>query len=96
MNYLLYLHQAIYLPMKARLTLKLNKQTIEQAKKYASSKKISLSKLIEIYLNSITLDDKTKEREISPFVKSISSGKIIPSNLDEKDEYVKYLENKYK
>lgn len=82
--------------MKARLTLKLNKQTIERAKKYASSKKISLSELIENYLNSITLDDKTNEREILPFVKSISSGKSIPRDLDEKDEYVKYLENKYK
>lgn len=87
------------LGMKARLTLKLNKQTIEQAKKYASSKKISLSQLIENYLNSITLDDKTSEEEISPFVKSISSGNKVSLNQDfkrSKDNYIDYLFKKYK
>lgn len=87
------------LGMKARFTLKLNKQTIEQAKKYASNKKISLSKLIENYLNSITFDDKTNEREISPFVKSISSGNKVSLNQDfkrSKDNYIDYLFKKYK
>lgn len=87
------------LGMKARFTLKLNKQTIEQAKKYASSKKISLSQLIENYLNSITIDDKTSEKEISTFVKSISSGNNVSLNQDckrSKDNYIDYLVKKYK
>jgi len=33
--------------MDSKLTLKLNQQVIEKAKEYASSKKMSLSRLIE-------------------------------------------------
>src|SRR5690554_7594995 len=63
--------------MDSKLTLKLNENVIERAKKYASNKKLSLSKLIENYLDSLTREQ-NDEFEISPFVKSISSGKSIP------------------
>ena len=45
-------------------------------KKYASNKKLSLSKLIETYLDSSTREQED-EFEISPFVRSISSEKSI-------------------
>ena len=40
--------------MDSKLTLKLNEKVIDRAKKYASNKKLSLSRLIENYLDSIT------------------------------------------
>lgn len=40
--------------MDSKLTLKLNENIIERAKKYASIKQISLSRLIETYLDSLT------------------------------------------
>ena len=80
--------------MDSKLTLKLNENVIERAKKYASSKSLSLSRLIENYLDSLT-QEKEDEFEISPFVKSISSGKSIPANLDYKKEYIDYLDKKY-
>ena len=40
--------------MDSKLTLKLDENVIERAKKYASNKKVSLSRLIENYLDSIT------------------------------------------
>lgn len=82
--------------MDSKLTLKLNQQVIEKAKEYASSKKVSLSRLIEAYLQSLTSESGTSEFEISPFVKSISTGVEIPNDLDYKNEYSDHLIEKHK
>ena len=47
--------------MDTKLTLRLSKSIIEKAKEYAQSHRISLSKMIEIYLESIT---STKKRRL--------------------------------
>ncbi len=80
--------------MDAKLTLVLDKTIIQRAKSYASTKKTSLSKLIEFYLDRITTEDKS-EIEISPLVKSLSGVISIPENLDYKDEYANHLADKY-
>ena len=83
--------------MDAKLTLKLNQQTIEKAKQYASEKKLSLSKLIENYLNALTAEQKNRsDIEISPFVKSLATGQKVPADYDYKKEYSGYLTKKYK
>ena len=84
--------------MDSKLTLKLNGNVIERAKKYAADKKLSLSRLIENYLDSITKED-SDDFEISPFVKSISTGKSIPENTDWKElrgDYTDRLDEKYR
>ncbi len=83
--------------MDTKLTLKLNENVIERAKQYASNKKLSLSRLIENYLDSLT-QEQHENFEISPFVKSISTGKSIPNNVDYKEmreEYYAFLNKKY-
>jgi len=85
--------------MDTKLTLKLDKNVIEQAKKYASSHKRSLSRLIESYLKSLVNQEElsyTEDIQISPFVKSMSTGINIPVGLDHKAEYSNYLEEKHK
>jgi hypothetical protein len=86
--------------MDAKLTLKLNKQTIDRAKKYAVDQNRSLSRIIEDYLTALTLSEhknlNDNEIVISPFVRSISSGNSIPSDLDYKTLYSKYLIEKYR
>ena len=82
--------------MDAKLTLKLNQEIIERAKEYASHQKISLSRLIEAYLQSLTNENNTSKFEISPFVKSIATGKELPADLDYKKEYADFLMDKYK
>ncbi|PKD19981.1 hypothetical protein APR41_14975 [Salegentibacter salinarum] len=82
--------------MDTKLTLKLNQEVIEKAKKYASEKKLSLSRIVEFYLQSLTTDSKKDDFEISPFVKSISTGTSIPADVDYKKEYSDYLMEKYK
>jgi hypothetical protein len=85
--------------MDAKLTLKLDKYVIERAKEYASSHKRSLSRMIESYLKSLidkdSLDSKD-DIEISPFVKSMTTGVKIPADLDYKKAYGDYLSEKYK
>lgn len=82
--------------MDTKLTLKLSQEIIERAKQYASSKKMSLSRIVEAYLQSLTSAEKSVEFEISPFVKSIATGKSIPTDVDDKEEYSEYLTDKYK
>lgn len=82
--------------MDAKLTLKLNQRIIEKAKEYASNQKMSLSRIVEAYLQSLTSENESSEFEISPFVKSISTGSEIPADLDYKKEYSDYLTEKHK
>ncbi|AJR03382.1 DUF6364 family protein [Siansivirga zeaxanthinifaciens] len=82
--------------MDTKLTLKLNQRIIEKAKEYASDRKMSLSRIVEAYLQSLTTDNDTSEFQISPFVKSISTGTEIPTDLDLKKEYSDFLIEKYK
>lgn len=85
--------------MDTKLTLKLDKDVIEKAKEYASSQKRSLSKIIETFLQSLANQENAKnddEIQISPFVKSMSSGVNIPADLNYKEEYANHLNEKYK
>jgi uncharacterized protein YfcZ (UPF0381/DUF406 family) len=85
--------------MDTKLTLKLDKFVIDKAKDYASNHKRSLSRIIESYLRSLTNQSDSKESDdiqISPFVKSMSTGVNIPADFDYKKEYGEYLTQKYK
>lgn len=84
--------------MDSKLTLKLDKNIIEKAKEYAKEHQISLSRLIESYLSSLLISSDKKEDkiEISPFVKSIFTGVELSNDVDVKEEYGNYLEEKYR
>ena len=86
--------------MDTKLTLKLDKMVIERAKEYAATNNRSLSRIIESYLQSLTIHDDSgnvkADIQISPFVKSMSSGVHIPADLDFKTDYSNYLTEKYK
>lgn len=81
--------------MEAKLTLRLNDAVIERAKDYARNHKISLSKMVEAYLDSVTkpLNDNP---EITPLVESLIGVINLPADFDYKKEYRDYLEEKYK
>lgn len=81
--------------MDTKLTLSLNKSTIEGAKNYAKSNNISLSKLIESYLTTLT-KRRGDSVEITPLVESLSGVISLDKDFDEKDAYTDYLIEKYK
>ena len=78
--------------MNTKLTLNLDKSIIEEAKSHAKENKVSLSKLIESYLNSLTKTSK-KEIKVSPLVESLTG--VISSDIDERKSYRDYLSEKY-
>jgi hypothetical protein len=85
--------------MDTKLTLKLDKFVIDKAKDYAASKKRSLSRIIEAYLRSLINQEEPESKDeiqISAFVKSLSTGVQIPSDLDYKKDYYKHLTDKHK
>jgi len=78
--------------MNTKLTLNLDKEIIEEAKTYAKNHSVSLSKLIENYLNSLTRNSK-KKSTVSPLVESLTG--IIPNDYDEREDYRNYIDKKY-
>ena len=83
--------------MNTKLTLRLSDNVIKRAKHYARSHEISLSKMIESYLDSLT-KEKEEERKISitPLVESLSGVIDLPADFDYRKEYGDYLTEKYK
>jgi hypothetical protein len=72
--------------MDSRLTLRLNSAVIERAKVYARDHKISLSKIIESYLNSITKqNDGDKKTSTTPLVESLTGVVDLPADFDYKN-----------
>ncbi|MDQ3111339.1 MAG: DUF6364 family protein [Bacteroidota bacterium] len=80
--------------MDTKLTLKLDQDIIEKAKEYAKSRKTSVSRLIENFLQKITTEN--EKEEITPLVKSLSGIIKLPANYDHKKEYSDYLSKKYR
>lgn len=79
--------------MNTKLTLSLDKDIIESAKDYAKNRKVSLSQLIENYLNALTKKEE-KDIKVSPLVESLTG--VIPNeDTDSKSDYYDYLSQKY-
>ena len=79
--------------MDSKLTLKLNESVIERAKQYAKENNISLSRMIESYLQAVTIKNKNKIT-ISPLVESLT-GVIELEKTDNRKDYTDFLSQKY-
>lgn len=85
--------------MNTKLTLRINKRTIERAKRLASTRNTSVSKLVENYLELLSNGEKDSgkdEIKITPLVKSLSGVVKLPKNYNYKKDYSEYLSKKYK
>ncbi len=81
--------------METKLTLRLNKQVIDRAKTYAHLHDISLSKMVEAYLEAVTTQ-KATATETSPLVESLSGVIDLETDYEFKKGYTNYLTEKYK
>ncbi|MDR1884344.1 MAG: DUF6364 family protein [Prevotella sp.] len=79
--------------MNTKLTLNLNRDTVEDAGYYARTLKTGLSKLIENYLNTLT-GNSSVSNKTSPLVKSLT-GVIPDAVMEERKNYRDYLDKKY-
>jgi hypothetical protein len=82
--------------MEAKLTLKLNTGSIHRAKRYIQDRRgASLSKLVEVFFNALTKEDNSEEK-IPPIVSKLAGVAHKTKNINIKDDYSKYLIQKYK
>lgn len=81
--------------MNTKLTLKLDKKTIDRAKRYAQKNKKSLSVMVEKYFNLLSKKDNLTEIEISPNVLELSGVIKLSKDTDIKEIYRKHLVEKY-
>ena len=81
--------------MSTKLTLTLDKEIIEQAKKYAKGENRSLSNIIENYLKLITKEQKNKNKKLNPLIASLKGSFKAPKDLDYKKELEARLEKKW-
>ena len=81
--------------MEAKLTLKLNDNSIGRAKKYVAKKKTSLSSIVENFFDSLTLNNETAQFSYSPLVNELSGIIHLDENYDYKSDYTSYLDKKY-
>jgi hypothetical protein len=82
--------------MSTKLTLRLDDKLINNAKKAARSRGVSLSKMVGDYFNTISSQQK-KEIQESPVLSEISG--ILPPRTDVKTlikSYKRHLEEKYR
>lgn len=82
--------------MNTKLTLTLEKEVIEMAKKYAKAKGQSLSEIVENYFKFVTVQRvQIKEKQLSPKVRKLKGILKTDSNLDYKQILTEELSKKY-
>ena len=85
----------IGITMEAKLTLKLNSNSILRAKEYVSKKKTSLSSIVENFFDSLTINNESENFSYSPLVNELSGIIHLDENYDYKSDYASYLDKKY-
>lgn len=80
--------------MTTKLTLTIEKEVIERAKRYAKSTGRSLSELIEAYLESIVQEDNGGQR-MSKKLKGLVGSVKLPKDFDEDRELQEYFKGKH-
>jgi hypothetical protein len=77
-----------------KLTLKLRAEVISRAKLYAKKRKISLSRIIESYLDSISGEEEG-DLTTTPLIERLSGVVDLPESYDYKKERAEDLERKH-
>ncbi len=81
--------------MEAKLTLKLDKNIIDEAKRYAQKRNISLSRMVERYFKALVLKKTENKKKYSPLVEELSGIITLDQDFDFKEDYSNYLAEKY-
>ncbi len=79
--------------MNTKLTLRLDDQLIESAKKYSAKTGKSVSRIVSDYFVIIKNEKFKKQYSISPTVQSLKG--VLKDNQLSEQEYKDYLEDKY-
>jgi hypothetical protein len=80
--------------MTTKLTLTIDEEVIESAKKIAIKKGMSLSRIVANYLRSISLNE-VQDQDLSPRVKKLKGSIKLPKGFDYKKELGKAISKKH-
>ena len=81
--------------MQAKLTLSLEKKVIDRAKSYAREKRVSVSFLVENYLQKLVSEYKPDPEMGNSVVEELSGIISLPPDYDFKGDYADYLAKKH-
>ncbi|MCH8318273.1 MAG: hypothetical protein IIA88_07220 [Bacteroidetes bacterium] len=88
--------------MNTKLTLSLDKEVIEKAKRYAKKNGQSVSGMVENYFKLVSSNDQNRKSkgnkriiEITPLVKSLKTTVKFPKDFDYKEALTEALREKY-
>ena len=82
--------------MDKKLTLSLDQEVIEKAKRFAKKNRTSLSKMIEVYFNALTTFEDHDEIQPTPLVESLTGVIDLSDDFDFKTARSEYLMTKNK
>ena len=85
--------------MDKKLTLSLNALVIDRAKQYARDNNVSLSRMIEQYLASLTkpdVENNDLEETFTPLIDRLIGVIELPETDSYKSDYADYLLQKYR
>lgn len=80
--------------MTTKLTLTIEEEIIESAKKIALKKGMSLSRIVANYLRSISLNE-VQEQDLAPRVKKLKGSIQLPKGFDYKKDLGKAISKKH-
>lgn len=79
--------------MKARINITIEESILDKAKIFAAKKHLSLSQMIEDYLNNIIKP--AKRKNIIDLVDKLKAPTSIPADMDLKEAYYEERKSKY-
>ena len=79
--------------MNAKLTLSLDSRVIQLAKKYAKQKGVSLSQIVEEYLEKFSSPKSTGKKRSAAELRGIAGN--VSADFNPKEERYKYLSKKH-
>ncbi|MBC8179916.1 ribbon-helix-helix domain-containing protein [candidate division KSB1 bacterium] len=79
--------------MAIELTIKLEKNLVQRAKKFSKKTGVPISKLVADYFAKLDMDLSKEETELTPLVQSLK-GSLRGSDVSVRD-YQQYIEDKY-
>ncbi len=81
--------------MDSKLTLKLDKEAIEQAKRYAERRGLSLSRVVESYFLRLAESEQPPRKKLTGVVAELAGVLKGRETGEPREEYTEYLRKKY-
>ncbi|MEM1296445.1 MAG: DUF6364 family protein [Verrucomicrobiota bacterium] len=82
--------------MQTKLTLRMESDLIEEAKKVAEDRNVSLSQMVADFFNAITTKDASEDFvDLPPKTRSLHGALRSNKQINEREDYRDFVEEKY-